>query len=163
MGAIEYNPSKILVSWGEVVLGGYAADDIVTIAFDEDAVTKTVGSQGEVVWTVNQNRGGSAKIQTLQGSPINAALSAACASVGDRKRGLIIKPFQVTDLNGTAFALGPKAIVKKMPDIARSKAHKPVEWMFDIAEWTKISNGGISFPGPGGSVISTVTGILGAL
>ncbi len=141
--ALEYNPLNVIVTFGPLPLSGLNADDIVTIEFDEDAVTKTVGAQGEVVWTVNANKGGKAKVTTLQGAPVNALLSAMAASTRPDRAPLIVRPFVMTDLGGTALAVGPQAVIKKVPPIVRKKGHASLEWEFDIAKWTKLINGGV--------------------
>lgn len=160
MASIEYNPANVVLSWGPFPLSGFNADDIGSIEFEEDAVVKTVGSQGEVVWTVNQNRGGIAKVSFLQGSPIIGLLSAQCASVQKKRAPLVILPFQMTDQSGTLLAVGPRAVIKRLPPGVRKKTHQPVEFTWDVAEWTKLNIGGIeTASGPLGALVSAILGI----
>lgn len=162
MAGIEYNPNLVLCTWGPLDLSSFSADDIVMISFDENCVTRVPGANGEFVWVVNQNRGGKVKMSFLQGSPINAKLSAKCIAIGDRRAKLYRAPFVMTDLNGSALAVTDEMVIEKIPDIARKKAHQPVEWSFDVGEWKKLSNGGVSTPdGPGGSLVSAIRGITG--
>lgn len=162
MIGIEYNPSLVTVTFGAIDLASSNGDDIVAISFDENAVTRTMGSQGEWVWTVNQNRGGKAKVSLLLGSPASAQLSALCMQSRDRRAKLVRKAFMVKDLNGFALAVAPQAVIEKMPDISRKKSHEPVEWNFDIGEWKTINNGGTSQPQPNsGTIVSSIRGIVG--
>jgi hypothetical protein len=137
-----YNPLNVITTWGPLSLAGFAGDDIIAIEFDEDAITKTVGGQGEWVWVVNANRGGKAKFSILQNAPINAQLSALAVSTRPKRAPLVIMPFMMTDLGGTTLALGPQAVIQKVPPITRKKGHSALEWVLDIGEWTTLVNGG---------------------
>lgn len=160
--AIEYNPSNVILTWGPFPLSGFNADDIGSVEFEEDAVVKTVGSQGEIVWTVTQNRGGLAKVQFLQGAPILSLLSQQCASTRGRRAPLVVLPFTMTDNAGTLLAVGPKAVIKRIPPGVRKKTHQPVEVTWDVAEWTKLNIGGIeTASGPGGALVSAILGVFG--
>lgn len=159
-GIIPYNPALVSITWGPFNLSSATADDMVTVSFDENAITKTIGSQGEAVLTVNQNRGGLAKVSLMQGSPVQALLSAQAQSTRPKKSPIILLPFQVIDANGTALAVGPNAYIEKIPDIARAKAHKAVEWIFNIVEWTKLSNGGVSVQQPSGAIATALAGLI---
>ncbi len=157
---IPFNPALVNITWGPYNLSAGTADDMATISFDENAITKTVGSQGEIALTVNQNRGGLAKVTMMQGSPIQALLSSQCASVRGRRAPIILLPFTIIDEGGTALAVGPNAYIEKIPDISRKKANGNNEWTFNICEWTKLSNGGVATQQPSGSIISSLKGLL---
>lgn len=161
MAGIVFNPNLVLCTWGSLDMSSHSADDIVDISFDENAVTRVPGANGEFVWVVNQNRGGKIKMSFLQGSPICEQLSAKCIQVGDRKAKLYRAPYVLTDMNGSGLAVTDEAVLEKIPNITRKKTHQPVEFTWDVGEWKKLSNGGVSTPdGPGGSLISAIRGLV---
>lgn len=130
----QYVPERIVAQLGGIPLKGFADGTMITVAFDEDAVTKTAGGQGTITATVNGNRSGRVTFSLVQGSTTNDELCAIAASVRPRGAPLIVLPFILEDLNGTSFASGDSAWVVKVPDNAFSKEAGAREWMIDIAE-----------------------------
>lgn len=148
--AYGYNPFDVITTWRGVPFEGFAEDTIVQCEFDEDAIVKTVGAKGEVTLTLNANKGGKVRVQLQQGSPTNALLSALCAqgrAPGPTpvSGGIIKGPFIVGDLGGLSYALAPEAVILKIPNLTRKKAHEPCEWVWEVPAWTKFVNGGV-FP-----------------
>lgn len=45
-----YDPKKVTVSVGGRVITGFAADGVVTLTHNEDAVTPSVGAKGDVAY-----------------------------------------------------------------------------------------------------------------
>lgn len=142
MTAYPYNIADAVLTWGAITPEGYG-DDMVTVEFSEVGTIMTPGSRGQVVFTKSAVRSGRASITLLQGSPTNALLSLAAPQTGERRRKLVIAPFLLTDLNGTTLALGPEATLEGIPPITYKKNAEVRTWVFLIAEWTKIVNGGI--------------------
>lgn len=128
-----YDARDVIITWGEIELEGAAPGTVVTIAYDTEAVKKTVGAQGFVVATVMANDGGSVTWVASQASPTNDRLSAVAALQRRRGVGLIKKPILVKHVNGTTLALGPEAWIMKVPDAAFGEEHQDREWKFDVA------------------------------
>ncbi len=127
-----YDARDVIIVWGEIELEGPAPGSFVTIAYDNDMVTKTTGAQGFVVATISAADGGSIKWTASQASPTNDRLSAVAALQRRKGVGLIKKPILVKHTNGTTLALGPEAWIKKSPDAAFGDSLEPREWDFDI-------------------------------
>ncbi len=139
---LEYKPTDILITWGPIIFQQFADDSMVVAEFDEDGATKTIGTKGDVAVTVNASKSGKAHVSLLQGSITNALLTALAAQTRPRGSALIKYPFLITDLGGTTLAVGPEAWIMKVPAITYKKGQQAKEWIFDVAEWTKLVNGG---------------------
>lgn len=137
----QYNPKAIIVTWGEFLIQGFADGSIVRVEYDEDAVTKTVGAQGDVTATINHNRGGKGTCNIKQGAPINDFLSLNAASNRPREAALVVKPFMVKDLFGTTLCIAPQAWIMKVATSEFSKEHTPREWIWDFGD-LKMNTGG---------------------
>lgn len=56
MNITNYDPAKVSVVVSGLVITGFAESSVVTVARNEDIVTPTVGSQGDVVYSENANQ-----------------------------------------------------------------------------------------------------------
>lgn len=137
----QYNPKSIIVNLGEILMQGFAKGSMVKVEYDEDAVKKTVGAQGDVTATISQNRAGKATLRFKQVSPVNDQLSAIAASNRPRESPLLIKPFQVLDLGGSTIAIAPFAWVLKVAESEFGEEEGEREWVIDFAE-LKMKTGG---------------------
>ena len=111
-----YDPKKVTVSVGGRVITGFAADGVVTLTHNEDAVTPSVGAKGDVAYSENANNSGNAALPLMSTSSSLAYLREICA-----KRRPV--RFSVSDVND-ADALQVSAEhcrILKMPDTPRSK------------------------------------------
>lgn len=112
----SYDPKKVTVQADGSIMTGFAADGVVTITKNEDAVTPEVGVQGDVVYSENANESGTVAI-TLQGT--SASISKLRRLCSSRKQ----FTFLMSDANDdeSVVASGSNCRVLKMPDIARGK------------------------------------------
>ena len=60
-----YDPKKVTVSIGGRVITGFAADGVVTLTHNEDAVTPSVGAKGDVAYSENANNSGNAALPLM--------------------------------------------------------------------------------------------------
>ena len=63
-----YDPKKVTVSIGGRVITGFAADGVVTLTHNEDAVTPSVGAKGDVAYSENANNSGNAALPLMSTS-----------------------------------------------------------------------------------------------
>lgn len=129
----QLDPRDLIVTWGEIILDGFADGTFVTITYDNEAVVKTQGSQGFTVAMVSARDGGKITCVLSQASPINDRLSAIAALQRRKGVGLIKKPLVVTHKNGTTLAIGAEAWIMKVPDSPFADTHQNRDWAFDIA------------------------------
>ena len=105
-----YDPKKVTVSIGGRVITGFAADGVVTLTHNEDAVTPSVGAKGDVAYS------GNAALPLMSTSSSLAYLREICA-----KRRPV--RFSVSDVNDAdAIQVSEENCrILKMPDTPRSK------------------------------------------
>lgn len=137
----QYDPMRVACTWAGIPLQGFMDSTFITVEFDEDAVVKTVGSQGTVTATVNGNRAAKATITLVQGALTNSLLTPFAASARQRGAALIVKPFLLKDLNGDTICSAPETWIMKLPNVEYSKDAVGREWVFDIAELTMFNGG----------------------
>lgn len=137
---LKYNPKKIVGSWsgsiGErefsVPFVGFMDGTFFEAEYDEDHVTKHVGSQGDATAVLNCNLGALFTVTFVQGSPVNAALSLLVPNA--RRNYLPTGTFKFEDLNGSTVAKTTQAWIKKTAKIEFGKDVTGRIWTFDCGE-----------------------------
>lgn len=129
MGIVAtYDPGKVIISFGPVVLQEYAEDSFVTVHRDSPLYTKKMGADGEGARSRSQDQSGSIKVRLLASSPSNDYLTQQAEL--DHATGQGILPLIVTDALGTSYAHSEQAWVAVMPDMEKAKEIGEVEWEF---------------------------------
>lgn len=129
-----YDPKKVLITFGPVIVSGYAEGTFVSIEINGDLFEKSRGADGNVD-RVNKNAYDAMMTLTLkQTSLTNDALSAI--AIIDRETNTGKYPLTVKDLNGTTLFFAPQAWIAKIPTVENSDAISNREWRLDtgIAE-----------------------------
>lgn len=136
-----YDPGKVICIWGAITFVGFVEDgDAISVAYDEDHVTKRVGLTGEVVRSINRNRTGKVTLRLLASSMSNDLMSAAANL--DRLDGSAVFPFLLKDLSGLTLIATPEAWIMKTPGPAFGKEIGTREWVLDCGQ-LEMFNGGI--------------------
>lgn len=125
----NYDPQRIVVTWGSIIMQGYATDSFVEVAREVETFTKQTGAGGDVTRTRNRNRSGTVTVRLMQASPTNDLLAARLRL--DEQTGLGYAPLTVQDLNGTTLHSAPNAWIQKPADDARGAEAGELEWIFD--------------------------------
>lgn len=113
-----YNPKEVAILIGTSLLTGW---NNVRIVRAEDGVMFSVGTQGEVTRTINQNKLGNLVITMQQSSIDNETLSALEISK-------LALPCTVIDKSGTTVAVIDLGTVIKIPDSDLGKEAGTREW-----------------------------------
>jgi len=137
---LKYNPKKITGSFAGQINGrefavpfvGFMDGTFFLAEYDEDHVTKHVGSQGDATAVLNCNLGALFTVTLVQGSPANAALSLLVPNA--RRNFLPTGVFRFDDLNGTTVAKSMQAWIKKTAPIEFGKDVTGRSWSFDCGE-----------------------------
>lgn len=140
MAVFKYNPKRLTGSWKGSVNGrdfsvlftGYMDGSKVTAEYDEDAVTKHTGDDGDVSLVLNCNRGASISVSLVQGSPNNRQLSNLTPN--GLQDYLPIGSLQFDDLNGSTHIKAVEAWIKKSAKIEFAKTITGRLWVFDTGE-----------------------------
>lgn len=124
-----YDPKQVIVTFGTVIVSGYAEGTFIAIAQNGDSFEKQRGADGGVD-RVNKNASDYAVTLTLkQTSLTNDALSVIAALDKASNTGKL--PLVVKDINGTSLFFAEQAWIGKEPDPEDGDAISSREWRFD--------------------------------
>jgi len=134
-----YDPSKVVVTWGDRILKGFADGTFVKVEKSAEQFTKAVGSDGNVARVRNCDNSAEIAVTLMQSSETNEYLSDQAAE--DELYATKVQPFQVKDLRGNTLAVAPEAWIKKIPAAEFGKEMTNREWVFDTGSCS-IKHGG---------------------
>jgi len=127
-----YDPKQMKVSFGGVILGGFADGTFLEVERDEDTFSRKVGAAGEACWVRNNNRGGKVTFTVMQDSATNSVLSSFLKA--DELLGTGVQTFYAAEANGSTAVHATEARITKPPAVKRGKEHDNVEWVIDCAD-----------------------------
>lgn len=122
------DPLQNVITFGEILVTGFADATFCEVEYTEDSFTSMVGADGEHVRARTRNDEVKVKLTLLQTSQSNQLLSAAHEA--DRLTLSGRRPFQMVDLTGTTRVSGAGAYIKKLPAVKRSRGVETVDWEF---------------------------------
>ena len=137
-----YDPKKIIVTFGAIIIDGYAEGTFVLIAGNGDKFEKSRGADGSVDRVNKNNKDYRVTITIKQTSLTNDLLSAALVADQDANTG--IKPLTIKDLNGTTLFFANQAWIAKDPDDEDSDSLSNREWMIDTGIASKVTGGNLT-------------------
>lgn len=128
-----YDPSKVIVTIGGVIVSGFGDGDFITAKYDEDRYKKYSGADGEVSRSKTASRAGSVEVVLAQTSKANDELSALfnLALFGGTDG---VFPIGVADLSGRTVIAAAKCWIKTAPDATFGVEVTDRTWTFDTAD-----------------------------
>ena len=124
-----YKPGDVRMTVGGSIMHGFADGTFINVEYDEDAVTKTMGADGECSRSISSNTSGRITMTLMQTSDSNGVLS--LLAIADRQSGGGIVPVTVTA--GQSVYAAAQAWVVKMPPGGFEKEATTREWNLDCA------------------------------
>lgn len=126
-----YDPKKVNVIFGPVVLTGFADGTFVKVETDGDGISALVGCDQEIVRSIDP--GSILKkitVTLLQSSDSNDELS--IIHNADNQTGAGVMPMSVQDLSGRSLLMADQAWITKKPALNRGKTASDgnCEWVF---------------------------------
>lgn len=136
-----YDPKKVTITFGPIIVTGFAEGTFLAIARNGDIFEKSKGADGTVD-RINRNATDYAVTVTIkQTSLTNDALSAVMnADILDNQG---VLPFTVKDLGGTTLFFASQAWIGKDPDDEHADALGSREWRIDTGFAVKFTGGNI--------------------
>ena len=143
MAATTYDPTKLNVIVGGVIVSGFSDGDFITAKRDEDLYMKRVGADGHVARARNGNKSGTIEIKLLQSSPAVNELAALLAldnflHDGDKLVAITI----ASPGDGAELVATSSAWLKTPPEMIFGKEVGERVFVFDCAD-LKLSIGGL--------------------
>lgn len=135
MAVSTWDFSKLVVTWANVTITGFAENVTIDPDGADDTVKKTVGSDGrETVFVYMNDRWGSITLSLMASAKSNTVLSALHAAK-------TIAPLQIKDLNGSTVLQAAAAVIRKRTQTVFGKELTPRDWIIDYADGDLVIGG----------------------
>lgn len=136
MGTPTYDPQQVTTTWAGILFQGEMDGEMITVEFDEDAVTLHKGAKGFTTYTLNASSSAIATVMLNQLSPTNKLLSAAVAS---KLKG----PFLMKDAGDLTVVEANDAMIQKHTPIKRGKEIVGYEWKLILPKCIAVAGAGL--------------------
>ena len=137
----HYELRNITCIFGGILIDGYGADDAVTVAFDVEAFTKTVGVDGLAVRNKMHDRTGTITITLSYASATNDQLSGVYQADQLASTGAGVGPFTLRDRGGRTLFEAPYAWICDTPDLNFNSEAGSRVWMLHFQSGTMFAGG----------------------
>lgn len=139
MAVKNYDPNKLNIVFGPVIITGFADGTFLTVAYNNDAYTVQIGTDGEGCRSKSNDKSATFTLTLAQWGIVNAELSAIYQA--DDLAGTGALPFMVTDQNGTTVYAAETAWIRKLPDSGFDREAGSREWVFETDKLTGFVGG----------------------
>jgi hypothetical protein len=126
-----YSADEVIVTFGPVILSGFADGTFISVEQNEDAFTLMVGADGDSCRAKSNNRSGRMTATLLQSSAVNDLLSAIYNVDINSPSGDGINPLLVKDNTGRTLHAAEKAWITKIPNTTFARETESREWVFE--------------------------------
>jgi hypothetical protein len=128
-----YDPEKVIVTVGGVIVSGFISGDFITAKHDDPRFFKIGGIDGEVTRSMNLSKSGTIEINLMASSGANDSLTTFLpAAQGGTP--LPAVPISIKDLSGRSVASCSQGWLKLEPDLVFSTEISDNKWTFDCAD-----------------------------
>lgn len=131
MSLKTYDPNDVSVVAFGIPITGYADGTFVSVEFNEDSFSLTVGTDGDACRAKTSNKSARMTITLLQSSLANDLLSAVHALDILTPSGDGIGPFLMKDNSGRTLFAAEKCWITKMPTTTFSREAESREWVLE--------------------------------
>ena len=135
-----YDPKKIVFTFGNAIIQGYADGTGILIARTTDNWEMEKGMDDATTWTKINNSSGDITLNLQQGSLSNNILTAFYTL--DETANLGLLPFLLKDILGLTTVTGIGRI-KKIPDLGFANAHTSREWVIGCESMKTVVGGNL--------------------
>jgi len=133
MSTTNYSFDSIILNYAGVTISDYAADnDSITVEYNSDNFTKTVGNDGNVVINKNLDQTGIFRFNLMQNSKINGILSGLWNTAYNGV--FSTAPISLTDLDSNTLSAAAEAWIIKIPKLTYGKEINSVQWGIECAK-----------------------------
>ena len=124
-----HNPKKVLLSWGPILVSGYADGTFIEAARNNQSVNLAVGSTGAGCRAISNDKSGIVTVTLLQSAIINALLSASARL--DEEAGSEVWPLLCKDLSGLDVIKAQSAWIQKPADGTYARETENRVWILE--------------------------------
>lgn len=133
MSAIGHSAKDCIITADGIDIKGFADGDFFSFEPAQDAVTKTVGSDGEVAFSDTNDESGTVTITLMAGAPSNRDLMGLYNTKA-------VFELSFENLNGGSSFFCRDARIGKLPPLTAGRENGTTEWMILCAH-ARVSHG----------------------
>ena len=137
MPVITYNSQSVTMVFGGKLITGWADGDFVKVAFNEDAVMLTMGTDGIGTRSFSRNYSGTVEITLMASSPSNDYLSSVY--VADQQSATGVLPFLLRDSSGSTLVTAEDMWIRKQVDVSYSRQITQRVWTLESSNITMVA------------------------
>jgi len=127
--AATYNPKKVIVAWGPIIMEGFADGTFIEAARNNPSVNLAVGSTGDACRAISNDKSGTVTVTLLQSSLTNALLTAQ--SLLDEQSGDGVLPLLIKDLSGVDLVKAESAWLQQPANATYARETENREWVLE--------------------------------
>ena len=135
------DPKEVVISFGPILLSGYADGTFVSVERNEDSFSLTVGSDGEAARSKSNNKSGRVTVTLLQSSLSTDLLSAQAVLDERSPSGDGVAPLLVKDNNGRGLYTAETAWIVKPATASHARETENREWVIETNELLMLVGG----------------------
>lgn len=124
----NFDPKLVNMTWGPLLLDGYAQGEMISVSFQGDGNKAEVGTGGEAVTIVSHDDRAEITVRLLRTGAGRNTLSALLSSY-NVARGLAL-PLGIASIDTGEVMASGRAVLKKPPDLAYSNEAPVAEVVF---------------------------------
>ncbi len=129
----SYGFDQVVGVFGPVLFDGFQEGEGIEIEQVSETFTDHLGTDGKVTRAKTLDRRAKVRINLMQTSAQNAALSAIHIADRDAPNGGGILPLTIRDLNGSSLHFGAEAWISKAPDSVYDRTPTVRTWEITVA------------------------------
>ncbi|NIM20432.1 MAG: DUF3277 family protein, partial [Candidatus Latescibacteria bacterium] len=115
MALTNYNPDRVTLILGGIIIDGFADGQFVEVEMNNDAYALTVGTDGDGTRAKSNDRSGTITFNLMMSSATNDALSALHNLDLNSPGGDGVVPFLMKDLEGRTLVTAERAWIRRFP------------------------------------------------
>lgn len=124
----QFDPKKVIATYGPVVIGGVADGTFINVGRREDSVELQVGAYGDALFIIKNDKSGQISIILLQSSLTNDLLSGLTLTQEAGLTGPL--PLVIKDLSGNSIFFAREVMIAKPAEAGYGTAGENREWNF---------------------------------
>lgn len=136
-----YEPDRVVITLGTILMSGFADGTFVTIDNNEDAFTLQMGTDGDGTRSKSNNQSATISVSLMQSSDTNILMSALHNTDINTPGGDGIVPLLIKDLEGTTLYTAEKAWIKKAPSAEFAREATAREWTIETDKLVRVDGG----------------------
>ena len=126
-----YDSKQVSVTFGPILITGYADGTFISVEQNEDSFSLLVGADGDACRSKSNNRSARVTLTILQSSPANDLLSALHNEDVLSPSGDGVQPLMVKDNSGRTICAAERAWIVKPPTTEYAVESGSREWLFE--------------------------------